>query len=284
MTERPPKDTSDHTPGTSPDTHQVHLDIGGTSLKHALDILTLHKKAPFEHGLAASRTLYERIGTTPPPLDAFEQSGVDFDHLFQQWTLMMQDGLNPVALFTKTDLSIEEARALFAHLRADKNIENNPLQRHEVTFHKIINGEKQLHTEVHDGLVINSGIVENWHKLTAPQQGLEVVNGWSLRLIASNLTPQERGAYESKNYTSEDHASLAEYLTLQAVHIEGGGQPIDPNIVAWLGGGIFTPHGLIQPRAPFGTFDPRKGYVTIGHDRAVDNEMPTSNYLRPARS
>src|SRR5690606_31337886 len=149
---------------------------------------------------------------TPPPLEAFEQSGVDFDRLFGQWTKMMQDGLDPVALFAKSNMSPEEAGALFAHLRADTAIENNPLRRREIILPKNASSKGQQPTYMYDGLDIASAVSENWEKITAPVQGVKTTEGWSVRIVAaaSGDMPDAEGTYESKDYTGKDHPTVPE--------------------------------------------------------------------------
>lgn len=291
-------DHSEHYPTGASET--VLAKIGETGIRNiapdtmrsTLDILTPLERMPFELGLAQTAQLYGRIGITPPLLETFEQSGIDFKRLAGIQNDMEQDGLKPVAVFSKADLSLDEALALYAHLRADEDIPHNPLRKQILRFFKHEHGERKRGEYSYDGLAINSGVAQNWQKITTQQEPLEATHGWTLRLVASSheapwnnagysdLLPRDDGL--PRTYT---HVTIPEYLTLQARLIQAGEPPIDNDEFIWLDStDTFTPYYIEHPRAPIGKWSPEEGYVFIGHDRVTGNAGKTMNGARPARS
>ena len=196
--------------------------------------------------------LFERISLLPPDPEQFDAAGVNFAHLAAEYERMEDEGLAPEIVIAPQNLSLEEAKRLYADLSDDTTIPNNPLQRQS-------DG---------NGLYINDSVADAWDALvsSAPQSadGTEPPHhldsggyAWTIRLIPDTTEPTDTDV----DHTTNDaiHPTMSEYLTLQATSIQAGRTPIDGSTYTWLNGTFGDSNG----RAPDGYWDSGRGQVSV---------------------
>jgi len=207
----------------------------------------------FEQTWDQAEQLFERISLVPPDPEQFETAGVDFARLANEYERMKDEGLEPEIVIAPQNLSLEDAKRLYAHLTDDTAIPNNPLKQQS-------DG---------NGLWVNDDVAAAWNTLvsTAPRDtdGIEpphhLDNGgyaWTIRLIPGTDKPTDTNVDHATN--DAVHPTMSEYLTLQATRIQTGRPPVDGSTYTWLNGTFGDGNG----QAPRGRWDSGDGQVRVG--------------------
>ena len=211
----------------------------------------------------ASKKLFDRIGLVPPLIDAvgLAHAGIDPMHLANEYNRMHQEGYQPELALAPL-LTAQQWRNIYTALTADPSIPNNPLKEQ---------------SDGH-GLWINDEVNAAWGdlKFSSVPEGVPVIKkdtlaaaSWTLRIIPGTPKPSLMNIDHSGNYKDGNgqeaqlpgvaHPTVNEYLTLQAIRIQSGQDPIDANIWTWLDGTF----GNNNSQAPIGIWNPDLGQVFV---------------------
>lgn len=214
-------------------------------------IADLEIKQLFEKSIAASRTLYERVGIIAPDIGDLITKGVDFSGLADIYQAERDGGREPELVYAPINVAWIQVKNLFANLCHDATIPNNPLQ---------------THSGGSDGVLVTREVMANWKSLTGSivLPSIELVVGqtqydsWSLRIVPSSSFPVIQGVdYEGVDENGHlipipYHPTIPEYVTLQGTHIQDGLGALDYGTYAtWLSGS-FEHKG--ESIAPYGCF------------------------------
>lgn len=138
-----------------------------------------------------------------------------------------------------------------------------------------------------DGLYVNDEVANNWDELaetTKPRWTISVVPGTSKPQVVNvdhggkdgeNKVPQELiDILQVQDPTSGlkvlAHPTIESYLTIQALRIKNGLDPLDPQTWSWLAGTFMRgADENVQQAAPFGRWSPGGGRVRLGWHTAV---------------
>jgi hypothetical protein len=201
-----------------------------------------------------------------PSVEQFMQAGVDFGHLASEYERMEIAGLQPEMVVTPvlpvvpTDSTSGSWSELYESLTSDKTIPNNPLQARDDGKGLYVNDDvRGAATELYDSersLVSGSDIhsVDDW--------------AWTIALIPTTAKPQELSTPHTDKETdtlSSQHATISQYLTLQATRIQAGETPVDADTYTWLAGTFEN-----GAQAPRGSWFSGDGQVVVSWNRVGD--------------
>ncbi|OVE78646.1 hypothetical protein BVY00_02305 [bacterium G20] len=234
----------------------------------------------FRELAAAARQRLNKLltdtATNLPVPELSELEGVNWQHLAEGYTAMERLGLEPQLVIAPEGQPLKEFwQELFSHLRQWQD-DNQPNATHRL--------KKQTDG---DGLWINDEVKNHWSELTPEQPG------WSVSVIptigkapvlnvdhkgqsTAGETPKELNNILDQlplNQTAEsglEHPSLERYLTLQAIRLQTGQEPLDDQIGgiyywSWLDGTFQNSDG--NTAAPNGYWNPDDGRVRLAWDR-----------------
>ena len=198
-----------------------------------------------EKTLKQSTILFARIGLTPPSINTISNVinlASYTDIIYQD---MRDQMLEPAWVLTPLGMSFTEWKALFNNLSTDKSITYNTIKclvLNETTLSKLSDAEYS-----HSFNIVPDPMKWNKH--------------WSLSLIPATQSPSDLGLTPRKpSKTSElRYPTIAEYLSLQALRIQSGLEPIDKHTRTWLKGTLGTRDSI--PLCPVGNYD--DGYINI---------------------
>lgn len=224
-------------------------------------------EAAFITAFRETEQLFNRIGTEPPALEEFAIE--DLTHLFSSYEEMQAEGLLPQIVLTSAHFGLNEARALYEHLRRDSTIKNNPLGERPISAHLI---DIYMH---------------RYPRATLPPQDCPCIIDWSLRLIPGKsieFDSEQAGYFGSTgNYFApippKNHPTIGEYLTLQARLIQAGRPTLDDSSYTWLSSHYVDGGELL---AVDGRLDRTTGRLFLGLTNVDANEMEF-HHLRTAR-
>jgi len=217
-----------------------------------------------EKSFLQTEQLFARMELAAPSIEQFIQAGVDFGHLASEYERMEIAGLQPELVVTPvlpvvpTALTSGSWSELYESLTEDKTIPNNPLQARDDGKGLYINDDvQQIAGELYDSEL---NLVRSADVHSINEGGW----GWTIALLPTTAKPQELSTPHTDKEVdalSSQHATISQYLTLQATRIQAGETPVDADTYTWLAGTFEN-----GAQAPRGYWDSDDGQVYVGWD------------------
>jgi hypothetical protein len=185
----------------------------GTFAGGELAIANHNARTSLESTLVNVEQVFAPLKLKPPTPDELRMGGVDFASLGRVYERMEKASLQPTWVLAPDNLRANNWEYIYRRLQDDPSINTNGLIQK-------------------NGLRISSVVQRNFEAISArPENVPSVANDggythWTLRLIPSTPKPTEMGvSYADTRYPVKP--TVAEYLTLQAVRLQAGEEPID---------------------------------------------------------